>query len=127
VGSRGTSSIETVISLATAEFEELVSQALDTIPVELTSMIENCVIVVEDHPPPGQPGLLGLYEGIPLTERGEYYSAVLPDKITIYRHPTLAICDTIEDVIEEVHITVVHEIAHHFGIDDARLHALGYA
>ena len=126
-GSRTTSSIETVISLATAEFEELVSQALDTIPVELTSMIENCVIVVEDYPPPDQPGLLGLYEGIPLTERGEFYSAVLPDKISIYRHPTLAICDTMEDVVEEVHITVVHEIAHHFGIDDARLHDLGYA
>ena len=116
-----------MISLATAEFEELVSEALDTIPVELTSMIDNCVIVVEDYPPPDQPGLLGLYEGIPLTERGEFYSAVLPDKITIYRHPTLAICDTMEDVIEEVHITVVHEIAHHFGIDDARLHDLGYA
>jgi predicted Zn-dependent protease with MMP-like domain len=110
-----------VISLAPAEFEELVSEALDTIPAELTSMIENCVIVVEDYPPPDQPGLLGLYEGIPLTERGEFYSAVLPDKISIYRHPTLAICDTMEDVIEEVHITVVHEIAHHFGIDDARL------
>ena len=124
---RHTSSIKTVISMAAAEFEELVSEALDTIPVELTSMIENCVIVVEDYPPPDQPGLLGLYEGIPLTERGDFYSAVLPDKISIYRHPTLAICDTMEDVIEEVHITVVHEIAHHFGIDDARLHALGYA
>lgn len=116
-----------MISLAPAEFEELVSKALDTIPTELTSMIENCVIVVDDYPPPDQPGLLGLYEGIPLTERGEFYSAVLPDKISIYRQPTLAICDTMEDVIEEVHITVVHEIAHHFGIDDDRLDELGWA
>jgi predicted Zn-dependent protease with MMP-like domain len=110
-----------------AAFEELVSEALDTIPTELADMIENCVVVVEDHPPPDQPGLLGLYEGIPLTERGEFYSAVLPDRISIYRQPPLAICDTVDDVVEEVHITVVHEIAHHFGIDDARLHALGYA
>lgn len=110
-----------------AEFEELVAEALDTVPPELAAMIENCVVVVEDYPPPDRPDLLGLYEGIPLTERGEFYSGVLPDKISIYRMPTLAICDSVEHVIEEVHITVVHEIAHHFGIGDARLHDLGYA
>ena len=110
-----------------AEFENLVAEALDTVPPELAAMIENCVIVVEDFSPPGQPDLLGLYEGIPLTERGEFYSGVLPDKISIYRLNTLAICDSREDVVEEVHITVVHEIAHHFGISDARLHELGYA
>jgi predicted Zn-dependent protease with MMP-like domain len=114
--------------METADFEELVAEALDTIPPELAGLIENCVIVVEDFPPPDRPrDLLGLYEGIPVTERGEFYSGVLPDKISIYRHPTLAICDTVADVIEEVHITVVHEIAHYFGIDDARLHDLGYA
>ncbi|HYI59420.1 MAG TPA: metallopeptidase family protein [Microlunatus sp.] len=110
------------------QFEELVVEAIDTIPPELAGMVDNCVIVVEDYPPPDRPAdLLGQYEGIPLTERGEFYSGVLPDKITVYRHPTLAICDSVEDVVEEVHITVVHEIAHYFGIDDARLHALGYA
>jgi predicted Zn-dependent protease with MMP-like domain len=110
------------------QFEELVVRAIDTIPSELAGMVDNCVIVVEDYPPPDRPSdLLGQYEGIPITERGEFYSGVLPDKITVYRYPTLAICDTVEDVVEEVHITVVHEIAHYFGIDDARLHALGYA
>ena len=74
----------------------------------------------------GSPSLLGLYEGIPLTERAAGTRATLPDRITIFRLPTLAICDTREEVVEEVHITVVHEIAHHFGIDDARLHELGY-
>jgi predicted Zn-dependent protease with MMP-like domain len=70
------------------------------------------------------PATLGIYEGTPLTERGHYYGGVLPDRITIYRNPTLRICDTVDDVIDEVHITVVHETAHHFGIDDARLHEL---
>ena len=112
--------------MSAAEFEQLVSEALDDVPLELSSLIDNCVILVEDAPPPDQPGLLGLYDGIPLTERGSNYAGVLPDRIFIYRLPTLAICETAEDVREEVHISVVHEIAHHFGIDDARLHELGY-
>lgn len=112
--------------MSEAEFELVVSDALDDVPPELTALIDNCVILVEDAPPPDQPGLLGLYDGIPLTERGSNYAGVLPDRIFIYRLPTLAICETAEDVREEVHITVVHEIAHHFGIDDARLHELGY-
>ena len=78
------------------------------------------------EPPPEMAGLLGLYDGVPLTERGEFYAGVLPDRILVFRLPTLAICDRPEDVVEEVHITVVHEIAHHFGIDDDRLHELGY-
>ena len=82
------------------------------------------VLVVEDDVPPGRERLLGLYEGIPLTERGTTYAGVLPDRITVYRRPTLEICDTVEDVVDEVHITVVHEIAHHFGISDERLHEL---
>ena len=114
------------IELSVERFEELVSAALDEIPPELSALIDNCVILVEDSPPPGE-DLLGLYDGIPLTERGDFYSGALPDRILIFRHPTLAICDTVEDVVEEVQITVVHEIAHHFGIDDERLHGLGYA
>jgi predicted Zn-dependent protease with MMP-like domain len=108
------------------EFEDLVAEALDEIPDELARLVDNVVIVVEDDVPPGQERLLGLYEGIPLTERGASYAGVMPDRITVYRRPTLEICDTVEDVVEEVHVTVVHEIAHHFGIDDDRLHALGY-
>ena len=109
-----------------AEFEELVRQALDDIPDELASVVDNCVVLVEDYPPPDDPHLLGLYDGVPLTERGETYAGVLPDRILIYRKPILAFCTSVEEVVREVHITVVHEIAHHFGIDDARLHELGY-
>ncbi len=112
--------------MSEAEFELVVSDALDDVPPELTALIDNCVILVEDAPPSEEPNILGLYDGIPLTERGTGYGGVLPDRIFIYRLPTLAICATAEDVREEVHITVVHEIAHHFGIDDARLHELGY-
>lgn len=110
-----------------AEFERLVSQALDEIPDALANMVENCVIMVEDYPPPDEdPRTLGFYDGVPLTERGDSYGGVLPDRIFIFRHPILAICDTHERVVDEVRITVVHEIAHHFGIDDDRLHQLGY-
>ena len=98
----GLVSIGSVIAMTAAEFDELVAEALDTIPDELAGLIDNCVIMVEDFPPPNRPSdLLGLYEGIPLTERGEFYSGVLPDKITIYRRPTLAICNTFEQVVEE--------------------------
>lgn len=104
----------------------MVSEALDTIPAELARMLDNVVIVVEDDGPADDPELLGLYSGTPLTERGSWYAGHLPDRITIFRLPTLAICDTLDDVVEEVQITVVHEVAHHFGIDDDRLHALGW-
>ncbi|RJL30153.1 metallopeptidase family protein [Bailinhaonella thermotolerans] len=115
-----------MIEVSRARFEELVSDALDTVPQELTALMDNVVVVVVDDPP--EPGLLGLYTGVPLTERGDWYSGTmpLPDHIEIYRNPTCEICDTEDDVVEEVRITVVHEIAHHFGIDDDRLHALGY-
>lgn len=110
------------------EFEGAVADALDSIPPELARMMSNVVILVEDDAPPDDPELLGLYEGTPLTERGDWWAAgSLPDRITIFRNPTLAICETREDVVEEVGITVVHEIAHHFGIDDDRLHELGWA
>ena len=108
-------------------FEELVAEALDQVPGELADLIDNCVILVEDDAPAHDPGLLGLYDGTPLTERGPGYTMVLPDRITIYRNPTLAICEHEDEVVEEVNITVVHEIAHHFGIDDDKLHDLGYA
>ena len=113
------------MQMSAEEFEEHVAEALDTIPAELATLIDNCVILVEDYPPPDLPGTLGLYSGIPLTERGQFYSG-LPDRIQIFRYPILAICDTPGQVIEEIRITVIHEIAHHFGIDDDRLHELGY-
>ena len=114
------------MDMPAAAFETLVAEALDTIPPELAALIDNCVVLVEDDPPDDGPDdLLGLYTGTPLTERGEFYTG-LPDTVQIFRRPILAICDTEEDVVEEVRITVVHEIAHHFGIEDDRLHELGY-
>ncbi|MQA24792.1 MAG: hypothetical protein GEU94_04830 [Micromonosporaceae bacterium] len=107
-------------------FEELVGEALDEVPAELTKMMQNVVIMVEDDSPPGEPTLLGLYEGYALTDRGWDYGGVLPDRITLFRNPILRICHTEDDVVEEIAVTVVHEIAHHFGIDDARLHELGW-
>jgi predicted Zn-dependent protease with MMP-like domain len=107
-------------------FEELVGEALDEIPPELLNLLDNVVILVEDDPPAAEPDLLGVYEGHALTERGWDYAGVLPDRITVFRNPILDLCATEEDVVDEVAVTVVHEIAHHFGIDDARLHALGW-
>ena len=109
------------------EFEDAVRDALDLVPEDLAAHMDNVVVLVEDDAPPNEPVLLGLYEGVPLTERDLAWAAgALPDRIMIYRNPTLAICDTREDVVEEVAITVVHEIAHHFGIDDERLAELGW-
>ncbi|BBY23855.1 hypothetical protein MSTO_40600 [Mycobacterium stomatepiae] len=106
-------------------FDELVSEALDLIPAQLTAAMDNVVILVEDRNPE-EPELLGLYEGVALTERDSDYGGSLPDAITIYREALLDICESDDDVVEEVAITVIHEIAHHFGIDDDRLHELGW-
>lgn len=106
-------------------FDELVSDALDLIPALLAAAMDNVVILVEDRHP-DDPELLGLYEGVALTERDSDYGGSLPDAITIYREALLDICDSDEDVVEEVAITVIHEIAHHFGIDDDRLEELGW-
>lgn len=107
-------------------FEELVSDALDQIPAELADAIDNVVVLVEPRNP-DEPDLLGLYEGVALTERDSFYAGSLPDTITVYRDALLEICDSDDQVVEEVAITVIHEIAHHFGIDDERLHELGWA
>ena len=116
-----------MVDMTLAEFEDAVRDALDEIPPELARLIDNVVVLVEDDPPPEDPELLGLYEGTPLTERGEWWAAgSLPDRITVYRRPTLAICADRDEVVEEVAVTVVHEVAHHFGIDDDRLHELGW-
>jgi predicted Zn-dependent protease with MMP-like domain len=114
------------VSMGRRRFEELVSDALDLVPQELLRLMDNVVVLVEDDPPPDEPDLLGVYEGHALTERGVDYSGVLPDRITIFRRPILSVCDSDDDVVDEVAITVVHEIAHHFGIDDATLHELGW-
>jgi predicted Zn-dependent protease with MMP-like domain len=114
------------MQMAADDFDALVDKAIARVPENLLAMVENAVLLIEDEPPRGGPVLLGLYEGIPLTERDSHYSGVLPDRIYIYRNPTLAMCDTYEEAVQEVAITVAHEIAHHFGISDERLHAWGW-
>jgi predicted Zn-dependent protease with MMP-like domain len=112
-----------MIEVSPERFEDLVADALDTIPDELARYMDNVAVFVED----GQsPNLLGLYHGIPLTKREAYGGMVMPDRITIFRLPICARARTEDDVVEQVRITVVHEVAHHFGIDDARLRQLGY-
>ena len=113
--------------MARERFEELVRAALDAVPAELAALVDNCVVLVEDDPPEDAPDLLGVYDGTPLTERGQGYTMALPDRIILFRNPILAICETEDRIVAEVRITVAHEIAHHFGIDDDRLHDLGYA
>lgn len=114
-----------MIDIPLGRFEELVAAALDEIPPELGRLIDNVAVLVEEDSP--EPGLLGLYEGIPLTERtSSGYAGVLPDRITLYRRPICSVCGSEEDVVDEVAVTVIHEVAHHFGIDDDRLHELGW-
>src|SRR5690625_5647101 len=119
-----------MVEMNREEFEDAVRDGLDLIPEELARHMDNVVVLVADEPPEdiGEPDLLGLYEGTPLTERDDWWAAgSLPDRITIFRGPTLRMCQSREEVIEEVAVTVIHEIAHHFGIDDDRLHELGWA
>lgn len=116
-----------MLDVPRTRFEDLVAEALDGIPPELAQLMNNCVVLVEDDVPAGTPSVLGVYEGTPLTERDFGYAGVLPDRIVIYRLPLLAMCRDLDDVVAEVRITVIHEVAHHFGIDDDRLHDLGWA
>jgi predicted Zn-dependent protease with MMP-like domain len=115
-----------LVEVAPERFAELVADALDSIPPELGRYIDNVGVFVDDVSPPG--GLLGLYEGVPLTRREGYGSGgfSLPDRITIFRQTICRICATEEDVVDQVRRTVVHEVAHHFGINDARLRELGW-
>ena len=115
-----------MIEVSTERFEELVREALDSIPDDLARVMENVSLFVDDQSPPGR--LFGLYEGTPLTHRQNYgIGMVMPDRITIYKQTICAVCRTEDDVRRQVRVTVLHEVAHHFGIDDARLHELGWA
>jgi predicted Zn-dependent protease with MMP-like domain len=115
------------VDVTAERFEVLVSDALDGIPAPLAARMENVAVVIEDHDH-GR-GLLGLYEGVPLTERGDWYGTggmTMPDRITVFRLPICRACRTEGEVVEQVRVTVVHEVAHHFGMDDEALEALGY-
>lgn len=126
-----------MVEISEEEFEEAVGDALDLVPEELMDAVDNVVFLIEEEPTAeqmfgteldeyGKPGLLGLYEGVALTERDNGWSGALPDTIFIFRGPLSRLCETREELIEEIAITVIHEIAHHFGIDDERLHELGW-
>jgi predicted Zn-dependent protease with MMP-like domain len=115
-----------VFSVTRERFEQLVADALDSLPPELGVAIENVAVLIEDHAT-GR-SLFGLYEGVPLTHRGpESYSGVMPDRITLYQQTICSVCSSEEEVAAQVRKTVIHEIAHHFGITDPRLEELGWA
>lgn len=115
-----------MVDVPLERFEELVATALDGIPPELGRLMDNVAVFVREGSLASR--LLGRYEGIPLTKRDRGYEGmVMPDRITIFRLPILAMCATEADVVRQVRITVIHEVGHHFGIDDARLHELGWA
>lgn len=125
------------VHLPDADFEDAVGDALDSLPPDLAEAMDNVVILVQDEPEPdmlrredydelGRPTLLGLYDGVPVTERDTSWSLVLPDRIFIFKGPLERWCTSREELVEEITVTVIHEIAHHFGIDDDRLHELGW-
>ena len=114
--------------LSEHEFERAVEDALALIPAPLLAQLRNVAIFVEPEPPAGEdPSLLGLYEGFPLTDGDEPWFGALPDRILIFQGPLERLCETREELLDEIAVTVVHEVAHHFGVDDERLHELGYA
>ena len=125
------------VRMSQQDFEDVVGDALDRIPEDLAEVMDNVVVLVQDEPDPemlteedyddtGLPTLLGLYDGVPLTERDEGWSMVLPDRILIFRGPLERWCTSREELEEEITVTVIHEVAHHFGIPDERLHELGW-
>ena len=114
-------------ALDSEEFEKLVVDELDLLPDEMVDGLENVVFVTEDRPEDGSLDLLGLYDGVDLTRRGNYGFGELPDRIILYREPLLAVAKDLEELKDQIHVTLVHEIAHYFGIDDDELHELGWA
>jgi predicted Zn-dependent protease with MMP-like domain len=123
------------LRLSRRRFDQLVLEALESIPLPLRQRMENVAVVVEAWPTPEQLAnaglgpddlLFGLYEGTPLVERGVLAEPLLPDRITIFQGPLEETCDTEEEIREEVRTTILHEVAHHFGFDEERLAELGY-
>ena len=115
------------MQLDVESFEAIVVDELDELPDDMVDGLENVVFVVEDRPEDGSLDLLGIYEGTALPERDRYGFGEMPDRIVLYREPLLAICDDENELRDEIHVTLVHEIAHYYGIDDDRLHELGWA
>src|SRR5690606_23459176 len=127
IADRGDGAPRMSLEIDETAFEQLVVEELDALPDDMVEGLENLVFVVEDRPEDGSLDTLGVYEGVALTERGQYGFGELPDRIVLYREPLLAICETEDELRDEIHITLVHEIAHFYGIDDEELHRLGWA
>jgi predicted Zn-dependent protease with MMP-like domain len=116
-----------MLSMSSDEFDDYVSNELDRLPEEMVAGLDNVVFVTEDRPEDGSLDLLGQYDGISLTERSHYGFGELPDRIILYRHSHLEVVDSLDDLKDQIHVTLVHEIAHFYGIDDEKLHELGWA
>ncbi len=114
------------LDLDAEAFEQLVVDELDTLPDDMVDGLDNVVFVVEDRPEDGSLDVLGLYDGVNLTERGQYGFGELPDRIILYREPLLDVSESLEELKDQIHVTLVHEIAHYYGIDDTQLHELGW-
>jgi predicted Zn-dependent protease with MMP-like domain len=115
------------VHVSAERFDQLVDAALGEIPEHMLEQIENCVVLVQEEPDPELGDLLGYYDGIPLSERTTQYAGALPDRILIFSGPLSRMCEDEEDLAEEIRVTVLHEVAHYFGIDDDELDDLGYA
>lgn len=115
------------LTVSEEQFEALVSDELDRLPEDMINGLDNVVFVIEDLPEDGSMDLLGLYDGLAVTDRGNYGFGELPDRIILFRLPLVAACSTMTQLKDEIHITLVHEIAHYYGIDDEELHRLGWA
>jgi predicted Zn-dependent protease with MMP-like domain len=120
-------SAATPLDLDAEAFEALVIDELDRLPDEMIDGLDNVIFVTQDRPDDGSLDLLGIYDGVALTERGQYGFGELPDRIILFREPLLAISADLDELRDEIHVTLVHEIAHFYGIDDDELHRLGWA
>jgi predicted Zn-dependent protease with MMP-like domain len=116
-----------MIQMSAADFERIYTEELDALPDDMVEGLENVVFVTEDRPEDGSLDLLGLYDGVDVTHRERYGFGELPDRIILYREPLLDLAEDEQHLRDEMHVTLVHEIAHHYGIDDERLHELGWA
>lgn len=108
------------------EFDDAVSDALDAVPAGISTYMDNVALFISDDPPPEEPHILGVYNGTPLTERGSDWGFVLPDTIELFKNNLIAFANGPDDLREQIAITIVHEIAHHYGIEDDELHRLGW-
>lgn len=117
----------TPLDLDAEAFEALVIDELDQLPDAMIDGLDNVIFVTQDRPDDGSLDLLGIYDGVALTERGQYGFGELPDRIILFREPLLAVSGDLDELRHEIHVTLVHEIAHFYGIDDDELHRLGWS